>query len=332
MQLAYSTWGMPHVPPEVALPALRDVGYDALELTVTSRQTYTDVVNLGAGARRQIRALLRDTGLRLASVSGHSSLLMDDPARLQTSLERLRASVDLCVELAMDDRPPSMTTTAGGRPDEWEQVREMLAERFGVLAEYARGRGVVVAVEPHVGQALDLPEKALWLLDRVDSPHLALTFDISHFDVMGLSIGQSVEPLVRHSVHTHVKDQRRRPAAVPAADSADPGAIAADGWHVPGNGVGRCTGPDGTTYDYQFLIPGEGDFDYVEYLRQMARASYDGAITVEVSVQVQARPDYDPFAGAALAYRTLVDAFQRSGAPRNGVMEDHLGNSGHPGT
>ena len=68
------------------------------------------------------------------------------------------------------DGPPCVVTMAYGRPQRYEEVRETVAENFGELARYAAGRGVVVALEPHVGQAFDLPEKVLWLLERVGSP------------------------------------------------------------------------------------------------------------------------------------------------------------------
>jgi sugar phosphate isomerase/epimerase len=68
--------------------------------------------------------------------------------------------------------------------------------------------------------------------------------------------------------------------------------------------------------DYEFLIPGEGDFDYVRYLREMEKAGYRGYITVEVSVMVQRRPGYDARAAATLSYETLSRAFRESGVGR----------------
>jgi sugar phosphate isomerase/epimerase len=65
--------------------------------------------------------------------------------------------------------------------------------------------------------------------------------------------------------------------------------------------------------DYEFLIPGEGVFDYVAYLRAMQVAGYTGFITPEVSVMVQRRPNYDPLAAAAQSYTTLAAAFARAG-------------------
>ena len=50
----------------------------------------------------------------------------------------------------------------------------------------------------------------------------------------------------------------------------------------------------------------------------MQRAGYDGHIVVEISLMVQARPDYDPLAAAARSYRVLSRAFEAAGIAREG--------------
>jgi inosose dehydratase len=118
------------------------------------------------------------------------------------------------------------------------------------------------------------------ILKMVDAPALKVNFDISHFDILGMTTEESVSILAPYSVHTHVKDQRGR---------------------YP---------------DYEFLTPGEGDFDYVEYLQVMQAHGYDGYITAEVSKQRQRKPDYDALAACDLCYQTLAKAFVDAGIAR----------------
>jgi inosose dehydratase len=148
---------------------------------------------------------------------------------------------------------------------------------MGALVRYGEQRGVVIAVEPHVGEMLDTPARVLELLRAIGSPFLKLNFDISHFNVMGIPIAESVAALAPHSVHTHVKDER------------------------------------GVVPNYEFLIPGEGQFDYVAYLHAMRAHGYDGYITAEISIMVQRRHGYDPLAAAEQTYRTLRRAFEQAG-------------------
>jgi len=79
---------------------------------------------------------------------------------------------------------------------------------------------VDLAVEPHVGSMLDTPARALELLHTITSPYLKLNFDISHFNVLGIPIAESVAALAQHTVHTHVKDER---GVVPAFEFLIPG-------------------------------------------------------------------------------------------------------------
>ncbi len=68
----------------------------------------------------------------------------------------------------------------------------------------------------------------------------------------------------------------------------------------------------GRAPDHEFLIPGEGSFDYVRYLHAMRDAGYNGFITGEVSGMVQRRPTYDPLATNTLTFDTLSRAFDEA--------------------
>jgi len=195
-------------------------------------------------------------------------------------MARFREYLDLAADLQrLGERLPVSTTSAGA-PAEWEAVKDVLVDRFGQLADHAQRAGVLVSMEPHVGAALHRPEQALWLLTQVGSPALTIHFDISHFNVQGLDMETVVAQLAPHSAHTHVKDER------------------------------------GIAPDHEFLIPGEGEMDYVRYLQAMARVGYTGHIVVEISLMVQRRPRYEALAAAAQSYRVLASAFAAAGIPR----------------
>lgn len=280
MKLGYSTWGMPTVPIDKALKHLADLGFEGVELTVIPGYT-TELSKLDTAERKRIRQLLSDYRLELSAVAAHSSLLSKTPEEHAENMMRLRGAVDLAIELAQGEDIPAVNTTPGGSSDKWEDVCDFLAERTMELVEYAEKNGVLIAMEPHVGAAIDTPEKMLQLIKLVGSPTLKVNFDISHFDIMGFTIEETVAALAQHTGHTHVKDQR------------------------------------GQYPNYEFLIPGEGDFDYVRYLKAMQEHGYDGFISVEVSMMVQRRPDYNPYQAATLSYKTLSRAFEEAGNKEN---------------
>ena len=201
----------------------------------------------------------------------------EDPDKNAENMHSLCQAIDLAAELGQAGEVSVMTSHLGGRPGDWETRRAVALERLFTLADYAAEREVVIAVEIHCMSMLNLPERVVWLFEHVDHPAVRLNFDISHMEVMGIGIDESVPVLAPYSVHTHVKDQQ------------------------------------GLYPDFEFLTPGEGPFDFVHYLKAMQAAGYDGFITAEVSVHVQRRADYDPFFHAQLAYWTLYKAFQVAG-------------------
>ena len=279
MKIGYSTWGMPTLPIDTALEHLAALGFDGVELTVIPGFS-TELDTLDSAERKRIRQLLDRHGLDLPAVAAHQPMLSTEDDVHAENWRRLTASAGLCVDLAGTDGVPVFNTTLGSNPNEWNSQQNLILERVGALVDYCTSREVVLAIEPHVGDGLNSPERSLWLLEEINSAYLKLNFDISHFEVQGMSTAQVVQLLAPHSAHTHVKDQR------------------------------------GLVPDYEFLIPGEGPFDFVEYLKLMQKAGYDGYITAEVSMQVQGRPDYDPLGAAELTYRTLNSAFRETGISR----------------
>ena len=279
MKLGYSTWGMPTIPIDKAIRHVAQLGFDGIELTVIPGYT-TELSVLDAAERKRISDLLRQHNLTLPAIAAHSNLLEMDAGSFAQNTVRLKGAIDLALDLAQDELLPVVETLSGGQPDEWEFRKQLLVERVGDVVNYAASRGVTIALEPHIGMAVDTPAKMLELLNLVGSPYCKVNFDISHFDILGLELEESVAALVPHSAHTHVKDQRGR---------------------YP---------------DFEFLIPGEGDFDYVAYLKAMQKYGYEGFITAEVSKMVQRRASYDALAAAALSYETLSRAFIESGIER----------------
>ena len=279
MKLCYSTWSMPKLPVDEIVPALARIGYDSLELTVIPGWS-TELDSMDANERRRIRALIHEHGLGLPAIAGHRPLLATDPEVHAENWRRLHGAIDLAVECAGPSGPPALDTTAGGKTEEWDAVKARLVEETGKLCDYAAARGVVVALEPHVHEALETPDRVLWLIQQVGHPNLKLTFDISHFNVIGLPIEETVPKLAPYSAFTHIKDER------------------------------------GVVPNFEFLIPGEGVFDYVKYLRYMQAAGYEGDIGVEISLMVQSRPNYDAIAAAEQSYRVVDQAFREAGVPR----------------
>lgn len=279
MQLGYSLWAMPDVPIDVSLPHLAAVGYDAVEIVVLPRYT-TALAKMDAAERRRIPGLLRQYGLTLSAVNYYTALLEPDPAIWAGHRAAIKETIDLAVEWAQGDEPPVVISGVGGKPGELPARMAEVVDRAGGLGEYAASRGVTVALEPHIGAAIETPDLMAEIIEQIGSPSIRVNFDISHFNVMGIPIAESVAKMLPYSAHTHIKDER------------------------------------GRAENYEYLVPGEGEFDYVAYLTAMQRGGYTGVVSVEISFMVQRREGYDPLATAAISYDVIAPAFVQAGVQR----------------
>lgn len=280
MKIGYCTWSMPTLPIDTIVRYVAETGYDSLEPTVTPGYSI-ELYSMDTVERRRVKQLFLDYELEIPAISGHASLVETDPEVHQSNYKRLCDTVDLCVEWTSGARPPALDTTAGGTAGEWDSVKSMLVDRVGELVEYGASHGVVIAIAPHYRSCMTTPEQLQELLVAVNSPYLRATFDISHFVIHGYGITEAVEMMTPVTEHAHVRDAR------------------------------------GVVPDFEFLIPGEGEIDYVFYLKEMQRMGYTGHVTAEVSLMVQERPNYDALVAMKQSYAVMVRAFEAAGVSRD---------------
>ena len=271
MKIAYGTYGMPEMPLLPALPRLKEIGYEGVELAVAARYTAAPA-RLPAAERRAVRQCLRDLDLELPALLLLSRILTTNPEEYRADLAEFHAAAEMAADLAPAGTLPVLTATVGGGGLSWESDRAEIFARVAEWAAVASAQGTRFALEPHIGGVLERPERVLELLAAVKAPGLGLNFDISHFAVAGYPLEETVAQLAPHAIHTHVKDGRMVDGKV------------------------------------QFLLPGEGDFDYPAYFRAMRAAGWRGCVTVEVSGMVFNRPGYDAFAAAEFAFGALAGA------------------------
>jgi sugar phosphate isomerase/epimerase len=310
VRIGFNTWSIARVPYQDFIPRLADIGYRAIAISVVPGYTIggeyvpnaADQERLSGDDRRRIKRAFEERDLALPSLIGNQSLVHDDPEQNEAALTRLRGSIDLCVELAPTGAPTAtLNTGTAGRSGELESKWAQVLDRLGALTGYAKERGVVICIEPHVGGAVDTLERAESLVRAINSPFCRLDFDVSHFEVQGVPSTESVPRLAPLAGAAEIKDQLVRPRD------------AADVKWVAGNGSGESTAPDGQPLRFQFLLGGEGDFDLAGYLKLMQAHGFSEPISFEASVQCQARPGYDGLAEAERTYRWMAAGWQAAG-------------------
>jgi hypothetical protein len=63
-----------------------------------------------------------------------------------------------------------------------------------------------------------------------------------------------------------------------------------------------------TILGLKFLLPGDGQIDYVEYFKLLNEFGYSGFVSVKVSAQIHRKPEFEPIPTARLCYERLAPA------------------------
>jgi inosose dehydratase len=270
--LGFSLYGMKSLSLMEALITCSEIGYQHVELALNAGYP-TEPSNFDIDSRRQAAQMLRDRKLQLPCMMLLLSLIADENAQ-QKALESIATAAQLGREL-FPAQPPMLETVLGGSPSKWDEQKAGMADRLRSWATAAERANIVLCIKAHVGSAVNSPERLLWLLEAVSSPAIQVAYDYSHFELQGIAMNESMRLLLPRTRFIHVKDTQ------------------------------------GDASKFQFLLPGEGRTDYVQYFTLLKKHSYQGPVCVEVSGQVFNKPNYDPVAAAKQCFAKLSEAMQR---------------------
>ena len=271
VRLHVGNYGMQALQVDAALHLVREIGYDGAELCLMAGWP-SEPAKLDAAARRRIRT----NGLPIPTLIENFSTLGSEADHAKT-LDRIRVAAALAHDIAPKHHPPILQSVLGGKPGEWEQVKEKMASRLADWAKVARENRVPLAVKSHIGSASDTPERLIWLLNRVDNRSVSAIYDYGHFQLVGLDLAASLSTLLERCSFLTVKDGRME------------------------NGNPR------------FLLPGDGTIDYRRYFSILKARRYRGWMLVEISRQLQTQPGYDAAAAARRSYANLAGLLREAG-------------------
>ena len=136
--------------------------------------------------------------------------------------------------------PALIQTPIGGRPGTWMERREAMAEELAKWASRLDELDVTFCIKPHSKQVMGRPEQLLWMLDRVNHPHMKVVYAtaiswLSASDSRRLS---ARSPRARASLISRTPLERRRTTA---SFSREMGALIRA--HAQNDGRGGISGP-----------------------------------------------------------------------------------------
>jgi sugar phosphate isomerase/epimerase len=273
----YGTYGMQSMKTADALRTIAEIGYDGVELCLIPGWP-TESKALSAGDRADIRKMLGDLGLALPAML-ESLPLIGTPEKRSENLERVKRAAALAHDLSPAN-PPVLDTVLGLKTADWEKVKARMVVELHDWAKAAESSKFVICFKPHASDAVNSPERALWLIREVGSPNIRVVYDYSHFFVEGFPLAESLKQLLPVSPFISVKDASGNPAS------------------------------------HQFLLPGDGKTDYMEYFKLLKELGYHGFVAVEISAMIHRKPGFEPVPTAKLCYQRLAPVFVQAGLRR----------------
>ena len=270
-KLGYSTYALKMVDPFEALPKIRRIGYDAIEICMREGWP-TSPRNFDISSQKSLAKLSERLGFPSPIFFGSIDVCAPENS-IDEMIKDTLAKFSMAKELHYDNTPILITTTPGHNAPQWDSGKEKIRDAFLYLADLASKHGIIIAIEAHAGTDFETPDKAIWMIEQTKHPNLKLDLDISHFYVEGAGVEYSVSLCASHSVMVHIKD----------------------GIIEEGN--------------VKYCLTGEGTIDIPGFISSLELNGIgDLPIYAEVSVQQSDKIHYDPWYTAQFCFDALDSA------------------------
>src|SRR5438309_3215166 len=217
MKLAFSTNAYLKFPFAEAVSRLARMGYAGVEVMADVPHAWPAC--LLEEQKQAIRRTLADHGMAVSNVNGfmmnaisdprqrywHPSWIEPDPHYRRIRVEHTRR----CLTLARELGAPCITTEPGGPVEpgaSWSKALALFVEEIKPVAEYAEKEGVLLLVEPEPDLLIEKMDQFLEFMQHIESPAVALNFDIGHFYCVGDDPAATVPKMAKYTRHYHLED------------------------------------------------------------------------------------------------------------------------------
>ena len=231
-----------------AIETAKELGFEYIEPEVMTGRCllnvygYCNITSLEDDPM-DMRKALEAAGLKVACLSAHSSLL-----DTVYGTDYLKKAIRYAYILGA----PIVNTAEGPKPgwmtddDAFRIMKYNLDELLRMCANYE----ITLTIEPH-GVYTTNAEGLLKIMSLSDSPYLAINYDTGNVAVAGNDSVETLEAVVQHVKHCHLKDIVRTQTAGHETGVTAGGAI------------------------------GDGDVDIKGCLDVLKRVGYDGCLSIE---------------------------------------------------
>ena len=257
MRLGFSTNSIGDIDPLLAVPMLRDLGYESLAITLDHHTLDPWAADLVARTARWSQALAAaDMACVIETGARHllDTHLKHEPTLVSADWEArgrrvafTRRAIEIAAELGADC--VSLWSGVGRDAADGDAFWSRLMVGLEQILAHAASCGVVIGFEPEPGMFIDTLDRATMLRDRLGRPEaLGLTVDLGHMECMGeWPCADHLRAWAGPLVNVHVDDMR------------------------------ACR--------HEHLPLGAGDVDFAPLLAALAASGYRGGLHLELPRQ-----------------------------------------------
>jgi hydroxypyruvate isomerase len=191
IQQSISWWCFSQMQPEALVKTAVEIGYKAVELV-----------------GQEHWALIKDHGLLIAAVNGHSTI--EDGLNRRENRDRIRREIEHNLELAVKWGIPNLICFSGNRNGVDDTVGgEITAETLQAVAGMAEDANVTLVLEllnskiDHKNYQCDHTPWGIRVCEMVGSPHVKLLYDIYHMQIMEGDIIRTIQENHAYIGHYH---------------------------------------------------------------------------------------------------------------------------------
>ena len=253
-QLAFSTNAFKRYSLEDSVREIAKVGYSGVEILCDVPHAYPP--NFGNGQIKSLRSTLASCGLQISNLNAFTLYAIGDvyrPSWIEDDVHardlRIQHTID-CIRLAKELGAKHLSTEPGGPVmvplhDVDQNKLEIFLTGLARAADVAEEQDVKLLVEPEPGLLIENSRQFKRFMEKIDSDHIGLNFDIGHFYCVNEEPAKLVHDLSDYISHFHLAD-------------------------IASNRV------------HNHLIPGLGSIDFRPIFDAMDDIGYAGFVTVEL--------------------------------------------------
>ncbi len=297
MKIGFFTANYLDTPLDKLLPALVDLGYEAVELPAFSGSPHCDVEKLVSEPEKakEVRKFIENHGLTISALSNHpeGQLIMGPHGKDTDTIypgsaeEKVRFGMERMIKTAQAANALEVPVVCGfvgcenfGRffpwpyGKGWSEMEETFAERWGkVLAKYDE-YGVKFGHEPHPNEMVyDIwtAQRSLELLKDYSS--WGFNFDPANLVYLGIDVECFIQEFGNRIWHVHAKD-----GELVSHNVKRDGTIPTGPWTRIDRG-------------FRFRIPGWGSVPWKKVITELAMVGYDYVLSYEHEDVTMSRDD-----------------------------------------